>query len=120
MLNFEMSLFRTWLCEKHLGLEFSDDDKSRWRQCCDMLVASALDQPQVFVHRDFHSRNLMFCDENDPGILDFQDAVEGPITYDLVSLLKDCYVQWPQAQVSEWAYSFYGNSDVSIQKQLDK
>ena len=120
MLNFEMSLFRTWLCEKHLGLEFSDDDKLRWRQCCDMLVASALDQPQVFVHRDFHSRNLMFCDENDPGILDFQDAVEGPITYDLVSLLKDCYVQWPQAQVSEWAYSFYGNSDVSIQKLIDE
>jgi len=118
MLDFEMSLFRTWLCEKHLGIEFSDDDESRWRQSCDMLITSALDQPQVFVHRDFHSRNLMVCDKDNPGILDFQDAVEGPITYDLVSLLKDCYVQWPPAQVSDWAHSFYSNSNASTQELI--
>jgi aminoglycoside/choline kinase family phosphotransferase len=120
MLDFEMSLFRTWLCERHLGIEFSDDDESHWRQCCDMLITSALDQPQVFVHRDFHSRNLMVCDEDSPGILDFQDAVEGPITYDLVSLLKDCYVRWPPAQVSDWAHSFYSNCTASTQKLMDE
>ncbi len=60
---------------------------------CDLLVDNALHQPQVFVHRDYHSRNLMHCAENNPGILDFQDAVEGPLTYDLVSLLKDCYLR---------------------------
>ena len=120
MLAFEMSLFRTLLCEKHLGIEFSDDDEAQWRRSCDMLVSSALDQPQVFVHRDFHSRNLMACEENYPGILDFQDAVEGPITYDLVSLLKDCYVRWPQAQVAEWAHSFYRNNDASTQKLIDE
>ena len=120
LLNFELSLFRNWLCEEHLDIEFSDDDESSWRQLCDILVSSALDQPQVFVHRDYHSRNLMVTGRNDPGILDFQDAVEGPLTYDLVSLLKDCYVRWPQARVSDWAHSFYGNTDESTQKQLDE
>ena len=120
LLDFELSLFRNWLCEEHLDIQFSDDDESSWRQVCDMLVSSALDQPQVFVHRDYHSRNLMVTGKNDPGILDFQDAVEGPLTYDLVSLLKDCYVRWPQARVSDWAYSFYGNTDQSLQKQLDE
>jgi len=120
LLNFELSLFRSWLCEEHLGIEFSDDDESSWRQLCDILISSALDQPQVFVHRDYHSRNLMVTGKNDPGILDFQGAVEGPLTYDLVSLLKDCYVRWPQARVSDWAHSFYGNTDESTQKQLDE
>jgi len=120
LLNFELSLFRSWLCEEHLGVEFSDDDESSWRQLCDILISSALDQPQVFVHRDYHSRNLMVTGKNDPGILDFQGAVEGPLTYDLVSLLKDCYVRWPQARVSDWAHSFYGNTDESTQKQLDE
>ncbi len=120
LLDFELSLFRHWLCEEHLDIEFSDDEESSWRQLCDMLVSNALDQPQVFVHRDYHSRNLMVTGNNDPGILDFQDAVEGPLTYDLVSLLRDCYVQWPQARVSDWAYSFYDSIDESTQKQLDE
>ncbi len=120
LLDFELSLFRHWLCEEHLDIEFSDDEESSWRQLCDMLVSNALDQPQVFVHRDYHSRNLMVTGKNDPGILDFQDAVEGPLTYDLVSLLRDCYVQWPQARVSDWAYSFYDSIDESTQKQLDE
>ncbi len=68
----------------------------------DALVDSALAQPRVFVHRDYHSRNLMRTRENNPGILDFQDAVRGPITYDLVSLLRDCYVAWPTARVDDW------------------
>ena len=119
LLRFELSLFHDWLCEKHLGIEFSDEDETSWKATCDMLVANALDQPQVFVHRDYHSRNLMVTSENNPGILDFQDAVEGPLTYDLVSLLKDCYVRWPEEQVREWARDFYAASDSSIQDQLD-
>jgi aminoglycoside/choline kinase family phosphotransferase len=119
LLRFELSLFHDWLCEKHLGIEFSDEDETSWKATCDMLAANALDQPQVFVHRDYHSRNLMVTTENNPGILDFQDAVEGPLTYDLVSLLKDCYVRWPEEQVREWARDFYAASDSSIQDQLD-
>jgi len=120
LLRFELSLFHDWLCEKHLGIEFCDGDERRWQQLCDLLVNNALDQPQVFVHRDYHSRNLMVTADNNPGILDFQDAVEGPLTYDLVSLLKDCYLTWPQQQVVDWACSFYGGVDASIQKQVDE
>jgi aminoglycoside/choline kinase family phosphotransferase len=65
-------------------------------------VHSALVEPQVFVHRDYHSRNLMVCDPSNPGVLDFQDAVRGALSYDLVSLLKDCYITWPRARVLDW------------------
>ena len=119
-LRSEMSLFHDWLCGTHLGLAFSDDDEQRWQACADMLVANALDQPQVFVHRDYHSRNLMVTAENNPGILDFQDAVEGPLTYDLVSLLKDCYVKWPAEQVWRWAQDFYGGLDESMRSLVDE
>lgn len=95
LLRAELSLFHDWLCETHLDLTFSAADEAAWQGCCDILVSSALSQRQVFVHRDYHSRNLMVTAENNPGILDFQDAVQGPWTYDLVSLLKDCYIRWP-------------------------
>ena len=120
LLRFEMSLFHDWLCGKHLGLVPSDEDERGWQVCCDMLVASALEQPRVFVHRDYHSRNLMVTDEDNPGILDFQDAVEGPLTYDLVSLLKDCYVKWPEEQVWQWALDFYAGLDKPIQSRVDE
>jgi hypothetical protein len=71
-----------------------------------LLAEAALSQPRVFVHRDYHSRNLMVTSENNPGILDFQDAVIGPVTYDLVSLLRDCYIQWPQERVEQWALNY--------------
>jgi aminoglycoside/choline kinase family phosphotransferase len=99
MMRFELSIFRDWLCGTHLGLDFSADDEREWQRTCDVLVDELLEQPRVFVHRDYHSRNLMLTDENNPGILDFQDAVEGPRSYDLVSLLKDCYIAWPDAFV---------------------
>jgi aminoglycoside/choline kinase family phosphotransferase len=105
LLRFELSLFHDWLCEKHLGIVFAGDEEASWQSLCDTLVSNALDQPQVFVHRDYHSRNLMVIDDG-PGILDFQDAVEGPLTYDLVSLLKDCYVKWTDTQIDEWCRSF--------------
>jgi aminoglycoside/choline kinase family phosphotransferase len=119
LLRQELSLFRDWLCTTHLGLNFSAEDELCWQATCETLVANALDQPQVFVHRDFHSRNLMRTEKDNPGILDFQDAVEGPLTYDLASLLKDCYVSWPAARVREWALDFYSVLDGNIKSQLD-
>jgi aminoglycoside/choline kinase family phosphotransferase len=113
LLRFEMSLFHDWLCVRHLEIEFSNDEEQMWEDCCDALVDSALKQPRVFVHRDYHSRNLMVTGTNNPGILDFQDAVEGPLTYDLVSLLKDCYVKWPAEQILQRAIYFYENSKIA-------
>jgi aminoglycoside/choline kinase family phosphotransferase len=69
----------------------------------EFLVQEALSQPTVFVHRDYHSRNLLLTTDNNPGVLDFQDAVTGPVTYDLVSLLKDCYIAWPPLRARAWA-----------------
>jgi len=114
LLRFELSLFHDWLCGTHLQIEFSSDDDAAWQSLCDLLVSNALDQPQVFVHRDYHSRNLMVTPDNNPGILDFQDAVEGPLTYDLVSLLKDCYIRWPPEQVRRWASDYYSQVDDSL------
>jgi aminoglycoside/choline kinase family phosphotransferase len=102
------------LCQTHIGIHFSDADEARWQLLCDLLVTNALEQAQVFVHRDYHSRNLMRLNQNNPGMLDFQDAVEGPYTYDLVSLLKDCYVRWPAEQVSRWALDYYAMLDGAI------
>jgi hypothetical protein len=70
------------------------------------LISAALAQPQVFVHRDYHSRNLMVLPERNPGIIDFQDALRGPMGYDLVSLLKDCYISWPRARVEGWVSGY--------------
>jgi len=104
---FELSIFRDWLCSRHLGIEFSVGDEGRWQDCCALLIANARHQKKVFMHRDYHSRNLMVTSEHNPGILDFQDAVEGPLTYDVVSLLKDCYIKWPQDKISRWALEYY-------------
>jgi len=120
LLRFELSLFHDWLCMRHLGFVWADDDEQAWQRCCDLLVANALDQPQVFVHRDYHSRNLMVTEVDNPGILDFQDAVEGPLTYDLVSLLKDCYVRWPSEQVRAWALDYYHELDASLHGRVDE
>jgi aminoglycoside/choline kinase family phosphotransferase len=119
LLGFELSLFRDWLCKHHLQIEFDDSDEQNWQQLCDLLINNALDQPQVFVHRDYHSRNLMVVDQDNPGILDFQDAVERPLTYDLVSLLEDSYIRWPREQITEWAQTFYTMLDASIQQHVD-
>jgi len=106
LLRDELALFHDWLCERYLGIRFSRRDERQWQKTCDVLVAAALLQPRVFVHRDFHSRNLMVRDEGNPGILDFQDAVEGPYTYDLVSLLKDCYLELPADKVKSLALTY--------------
>jgi N-acetylmuramate 1-kinase len=102
----EMELFPEWFMGKHLNIAIDDSDRAKLDSAFSVLVESALSQPKVFVHRDYHSRNLMITDNQllgrNPGVLDFQDAVRGPITYDLVSLLRDCYVAWPIGRVHGW------------------
>lgn len=120
MLLFEASLFHDWLCERHLGLTFDDNDKRQWISCRDAIAKNALDQPRVFVHRDYHSRNLMLVADDNPGILDFQDAVVGPFTYDLVSLLKDCYIRWPEDQLRGWAAEYYELLDASVKVCVER
>lgn len=107
LLRFELSIFREWLFEKHLGLTFSQDEESQWTACCDVLIERALNQPTTFVHRDYHSRNLMVTEHNNPGIIDFQDALEGPYTYDIVSLLRDCYIKLPASFTQSNAIAFF-------------
>ena len=102
----EMALFHDWFVGKHLEIELNDDEQQQLDSLFSMLAESALEQPQVSVHRDYHSRNLMVNAHN-PGIIDFQDAVIGPVTYDLVSLLRDCYISWPEEQVSEWVMGYH-------------
>ena len=103
----EMKLFRDWLIEKHLGIELTSEEQDMLDAIFKLLCDSALAQPQVPVHRDYHSRNLMFDDAHNPGVLDFQDAVLGPVTYDLVSLLRDCYIEWPRVQVESWVMEYH-------------
>jgi len=106
LLRREMELFREWYLGHHLGLGLSETQHATLDDAFAALSRSALAQPRVWVHRDYHSRNLMVTSVNNPGILDFQDAVRGPATYDLVSLLRDCYIAWPRAQVEEWALGY--------------
>jgi aminoglycoside/choline kinase family phosphotransferase len=103
----EMGLFRQWLLESYLAVSLDDQEHAQLQGIFGLLADAALEQPRVSVHRDYHSRNLMVVPRNNPGILDFQDAVEGPVTYDLVSLLRDCYIAWPQERVTGWIEGYY-------------
>ncbi len=103
----EMELMPRWFLQRHLGFEPACEDWDILEQAFRHLTQAALAQPQVFVHRDFHSRNLLITEQRSPGIIDFQDAVQGPLTYDLVSLLKDCYVSWPQDRVGTWLEHYH-------------
>ncbi len=107
LLTREMDLFRDCFLKDLLGIELDQNQQTQWTSIKNTLIQNALEQPQVFVHRDYHSRNLMKIDINSPGILDFQDAVKGPVTYDLVSLLRDCYIAWPPVRVDQLALDFY-------------
>jgi aminoglycoside/choline kinase family phosphotransferase len=102
-LHAEMALMPTWFLGRHLGVAEGSAGWEHIEPAFRQLITSALEQPTTFVHRDFHSRNLLITRENGPGIIDFQDAVQGPVTYDLVSLLRDCYIVWPEARVEAWA-----------------
>lgn len=102
----EMNLFKQWFMAELLGLELQAEEAAMLDSLFSQLTRSAAEQPQVLVHRDYHSRNLMLVGESSLGIIDFQDAVWGPITYDLVSLLKDCYIRWPAEQTRQRALAF--------------
>ncbi|MEP5568797.1 MAG: phosphotransferase [Halioglobus sp.] len=102
----ELSRFPQWFVSELLGVEFPPE--AAWLPFADLLKRNALEQPRVLVHRDFHSRNLMPQADDSLAVIDFQDSVVGPVTYDLVSLLRDCYVQWPSEQVQQWALEYLG------------
>ncbi|MCB5188471.1 phosphotransferase [Methylobacillus caricis] len=106
LLNREMQLFPDWYIGKHLGLTLTEKQQAVIQQSFALLNRNILAQGQVYVHRDYHSRNLMVCGEN-PGVLDFQDAVYGAITYDLVSLLKDAYISWEEDRVLDWLIRYW-------------
>jgi aminoglycoside/choline kinase family phosphotransferase len=106
VLRRELALFPEWCVEREYGLHWTDAQQARWRQVCDALVGSALAQPVVAVHRDFMPRNLMVADPN-PGILDFQDALAGPITYDIASLLRDAFISWDEEHELDWAVRYW-------------
>ena len=103
LLQREMELLPQWFLTQHLGLAVDAELRAVLDRTFATLATAALSQPSTFVHRDFHSRNLMVLAVDNPGIIDFQDAVNGPLTYDLVSLLKDCYIAWPKTRVRAWA-----------------
>ncbi len=104
LLNREMDLFHDWYLTQHLNKTIPE---SVWQSVKHILINSALEQPQVCVHRDYHSRNLMLTEKNEIGVIDFQDAVIGAITYDLVSLLKDCYISWSKNQINVWLDNYF-------------
>lgn len=107
LLQKEMDLFPEWYLGKHLNYNLSPSETQSLSIVFQQLNQNILAQPQVFVHRDFHSRNLMVTPENNPGILDFQDAVKGPITYDLVSLYRDAYIYWEEEQQVDWVIRYW-------------
>lgn len=109
MLLREMELLPDWFLERHLGMRIDAREREMLSRLFDSLAHAAISQPTCFVHRDYHSRNLLLTSENNPGILDFQDAVWGPVTYDLASLLKDCYIAWPRPRVREWVLQYREN-----------
>lgn len=123
----ELTVFREWFLDHYLKLQLSVEEKNILDETFDWLAKEIIQQPQVFIHRDYHSRNIMLLDDElgravpkdqdniQLGIIDFQDAMQGPLTYDLVSLLKDCYIQWSQDQVIQWASRFYEKTSAIYQ-----
>ncbi|MBV1815842.1 MULTISPECIES: aminoglycoside phosphotransferase family protein [Pseudomonas] len=101
LLRRELELFPEWYVKRHLGIDMDEAQLADWQQASDLLIESALIQPKVLVHRDYMPRNLMISEPN-PGVLDFQDAVYGPVTYDITCLFKDAFLSWPQERVSDW------------------
>ncbi|TBU92199.1 aminoglycoside phosphotransferase family protein [Stutzerimonas kirkiae] len=119
LLRRELELFPEWYVRRHLGWALSPAQLSAWQQVSDLLIDSALAQPKVLVHRDYMPRNLMLSEPN-PGVLDFQDAVIGPVTYDITSLFKDAFVSWPEERVHDWLALYWrraGELGIPVQAQ---
>lgn len=106
LLRRELELFPEWYVKRHLKTELDDDQLAAWQRVSEVLIESALAQPKVLVHRDYMPRNLMISEPN-PGVLDFQDAVYGPVTYDVTCLFKDAFLSWPQERVSGWLGQYW-------------
>ncbi|SHM67869.1 aminoglycoside phosphotransferase family protein [Phytopseudomonas punonensis] len=106
LLRRELQLFPDWYVARELGLTFTAEQQAAWQRVCTLLIDSALAQPKVLVHRDYMPRNLMVSEPN-PGVLDFQDAVYGPVTYDITSLFKDAFLSWPEPRVQGWREGYW-------------
>jgi hypothetical protein len=121
LLRRELQLFPEWYVRRHLGVELSEAQQAAWQRICARLIDSALAQPQVLVHRDYMPRNLMLGTPN-PGVLDFQDAVYGPVTYDVTCLFKDAFLSWPEARVRDWLAGYWQQAraaGIPLQAELD-
>ncbi|UCJ18261.1 phosphotransferase [Pseudomonas sp. MM211] len=106
LLRRELQLFPDWYVARELGITFDSAQQAAWERICTLLIDSALAQPKVLVHRDYMPRNLMISEPN-PGVLDFQDAVYDPVTYDITSLFKDAFLSWPEARVQAWLEDYW-------------
>ncbi|WP_374580195.1 aminoglycoside phosphotransferase family protein [Pseudoduganella sp.] len=118
----ELNIFPEWYIGKHLGVTLTEAQQKELDKVFEAILANCLAQPQVYMHRDFHSRNLMWMDADNPGILDFQDAVYGPITYDAASLLRDAYVAWDEELVLDWVIRYWQHArsaGLPVKKDFD-
>ncbi|GAB7528498.1 phosphotransferase [Pseudomonas sp. 3A(2025)] len=119
LLRRELELFPEWYVQRHLGIELDAEQQALWQQASSLLIDSALAQPKVLVHRDFMPRNLMRSEPN-PGVLDFQDAVYGPVTYDITCLFKDAFLSWPEERVAAWQQQYWDQArEAGIAVQSD-
>ncbi|VVN20908.1 aminoglycoside phosphotransferase family protein [Pseudomonas fluorescens] len=121
LLRRELELFPEWYVKRELGIEFDAAQQVLWQQVSELLIDSALAQPKVLVHRDYMPRNLMLSEPN-PGVLDFQDAVYGPVTYDVTCLFKDAFLSWPEERVSGWLESYWQQAvalGIAVQPELE-
>ena len=122
LLRRELQLFPEWYVQRHLGFAFTASQQAAWQRICALLIDSALAQPKVLVHRDFMPHNLMLSAPN-PGVLDFQDAVYGPVTYDITCLFKDAFLSWPEARVRGWLQGYWERAQaagIPVQPSLDE
>lgn len=121
LLRRELELFPEWYVKRELGIEFDSAQQQLWQHASDLLINSALAQPKVLVHRDYMPRNLMLSEPN-PGVLDFQDAVYGPVTYDVTCLFKDAFLSWPEERVRGWLVDYWqqaGALGIPVQPDLE-
>lgn len=122
LLRRELELFPEWYVRRHLGIDLDPEQQALWQRASQRLIDSALAQPKVLVHRDYMPRNLMIS-EPSPGVLDFQDAVYGPVTYDITCLFKDAFLSWPQARVREWQRGYWqraGQLGIPVQDDFEE
>lgn len=122
LLRRELELFPEWYVRRHLGIELDTRQQTLWQRVSDQLIDSALAQPKVLVHRDYMPRNLMISEPN-PGVLDFQDAVYGPVTYDITCLFKDAFLSWPEVRVREWQRGYWERAQqagIAVQADFDE